>query len=100
MKFFFYPTKKVKDKFGNMFIVTITCLLLIQHYHCSRTIDAVSTIQENTMAQNVPLILRLMASSVTAATRAGKIIKDVMSKGELGIIDKVSEEKKLFVKQS
>lgn len=41
------------------------------------------------MAHSAPLILRLLASSVTAASRAGKIIKDVMSKGELGIIEKV-----------
>lgn len=57
--------------------------------------DAVLTIEEKTMAQNVPLILRLLASSVTAAARAGKIIKDVMSKGELGIIDKVTTSKVL-----
>ncbi|KAK5648578.1 hypothetical protein RI129_003470 [Pyrocoelia pectoralis] len=40
------------------------------------------------MAQNVPLVLRLIASSVTAATRAGKIIRDIMSRGELGIVEK------------
>lgn len=41
------------------------------------------------MSQSAPLILRLLASSVTAATRAGKIIKDVMSGGELAIVQKV-----------
>ena len=40
------------------------------------------------MAQSAALITRLVASSVTAATRAGKIIRDVMSKGELNIVDK------------
>ncbi|XP_017768532.1 PREDICTED: 3'(2'),5'-bisphosphate nucleotidase 1 [Nicrophorus vespilloides] len=40
------------------------------------------------MAQSAPLVLRLIASSVTAAARAGKIIRDVMSRGELGIIEK------------
>ncbi|KAB0805164.1 hypothetical protein PPYR_02134 [Photinus pyralis] len=40
------------------------------------------------MAQSVPLVLRLIASSVTAATRAGKIIRDIMSRGELGIVEK------------
>lgn len=35
------------------------------------------------------LILRLMASSVTVANRAGKIIRDIMSRGELGIVEKV-----------
>lgn len=43
------------------------------------------------MAQSAPLITRLLASSVTAASRAGKIVRDVMSKGELGIVEKVSE---------
>lgn len=41
------------------------------------------------MAHNVPLLLRLLASSVTAANRAGKIIRDVMSRGDLGIVNKV-----------
>lgn len=40
------------------------------------------------MAQSHPFILRLLASSVVAAGRAGKIIRDVMSRGELGIIEK------------
>ena len=40
------------------------------------------------MAQSAALITRLVASSVTAATRAGKIIRDVMTKGELNIVVK------------
>jgi 3'(2'), 5'-bisphosphate nucleotidase len=41
------------------------------------------------MAQSAPLILRIIASSVNAANQAGKIIRDVMSKGDLGIVEKV-----------
>jgi 3'(2'), 5'-bisphosphate nucleotidase len=41
------------------------------------------------MAQSAPLILRLVASSITAVNRAGKIIRDVMSEGDLGIVEKV-----------
>lgn len=44
------------------------------------------------MAQNAPLVLRLLASSRVAATKAGQIIKDVMTKGELGIVEKVYEK--------
>ncbi|XP_975068.2 3'(2'),5'-bisphosphate nucleotidase 1 [Tribolium castaneum] len=44
--------------------------------------------ERNTMAQSAPLILRLLASSVTAANRAGKIIRDIMARGDLGIVDK------------
>ncbi|CAG9863261.1 unnamed protein product [Phyllotreta striolata] len=40
------------------------------------------------MASTAPLILRILASSVKTAARAGKIVKDVMEKGELGIIHK------------
>ncbi|XP_044746670.1 3'(2'),5'-bisphosphate nucleotidase 1 [Coccinella septempunctata] len=40
------------------------------------------------MAQSHPLILRLLASSAVAAGRAGKIIRDIMSRGELGIVEK------------
>jgi hypothetical protein len=41
------------------------------------------------MAQSAPLILRLVASSITAVNRAGKIIRDIMSQGDLGIVEKV-----------
>lgn len=41
------------------------------------------------MTSSVPLIVRLLASSVSVAGRAGKIVRDVMSKGELGIVEKV-----------
>lgn len=44
------------------------------------------------MAQSAPLVLRLLASSVVAAGRAGKIIRDVMSRGDLGIVQKVTEK--------
>jgi len=41
------------------------------------------------MAQGPALVCRLLASSVSVAHKAGKIIRDVMQKGDLGIIDKV-----------
>lgn len=41
------------------------------------------------MAQSSPLLLRLIASSVSAANRAGKIIRDVMTQGDLAIVEKV-----------
>lgn len=41
------------------------------------------------MAQGPALICRLLASSVSVAHKAGAIIRDVMKKGDLGIIDKV-----------
>lgn len=40
------------------------------------------------MAQSAAILTRLVASSVTAAARAGKIVRDVMSKGELNIVEK------------
>ena len=36
------------------------------------------------------MILRVIASSVSIAHRAGKIIREVMKKGELGTVVKVS----------
>lgn len=35
-----------------------------------------------------PLLLRLVQSSIAAANQAGRIIRDVMSGGELGVVDK------------
>lgn len=39
-----------------------------------------------------PLVMRIMASSIVIANQAGKIIRDVMSAGELGIIEKVRQK--------
>ncbi|XP_049877778.1 3'(2'),5'-bisphosphate nucleotidase 1 isoform X1 [Pectinophora gossypiella] len=44
------------------------------------------------MSTSVPLIVRLLASSVSVAGRAGKIVRDVMSKGELGIVEKGKDD--------
>lgn len=41
------------------------------------------------MAQKPALICKLLASSVSITHKAGKIIRDIMQKGDLGIIDKV-----------
>ncbi|XP_051166499.1 3'(2'),5'-bisphosphate nucleotidase 1 isoform X2 [Leptopilina boulardi] len=40
------------------------------------------------MAQSATLLARIVASSVIVVNRAGKIIRDVMSRGELNIIEK------------
>ena len=37
-----------------------------------------------------PLMLRLISAAVTAAERAGNIIREVTRAGQLGVIDKVS----------
>ncbi|CAH2094572.1 unnamed protein product [Euphydryas editha] len=44
------------------------------------------------MSTSVPLVVRLLASSVSVAGRAGKIVRDVMSKGELGIVEKGKDD--------
>lgn len=38
-----------------------------------------------------PLVMRIMASSIAIGNQAGKIIRDIMSAGELGIVDKVRQ---------
>lgn len=38
---------------------------------------------------SAPVIMRMMANSIAIANQAGKIIRDVMNNGELGIIAKV-----------
>ncbi|GLG93067.1 hypothetical protein R5R35_001996 [Gryllus longicercus] len=43
------------------------------------------------MAQTAPLIPRLVASSIAIANRAGEIIRNVMSKGDLGIVEKTGK---------
>ncbi|XP_017086847.2 3'(2'),5'-bisphosphate nucleotidase 1 [Drosophila bipectinata] len=40
------------------------------------------------MTATAPIIMRLMASSISTAKRAGVIIRDVLKKGDLGIVDK------------
>lgn len=41
------------------------------------------------VAGQLPVLLRLISSSVALANHAGVIIRDVMSRGELGIVEKV-----------
>lgn len=40
------------------------------------------------MASSAPLLLRIVASSIAAANRAGQIVRDVMNRGDLGIVEK------------
>lgn len=40
------------------------------------------------MATKVPLVLRIVSASVAVANRAGNIIREIMKKGELGIVEK------------
>lgn len=42
------------------------------------------------LSQSTPLLSRLVSSSVAIANQAGTIIRDVMKKGELGIVEKES----------
>ncbi|CAH0756449.1 unnamed protein product [Diatraea saccharalis] len=44
------------------------------------------------MSTSPSLIVKLLASSVSVANRAGKIVRDVMSKGELGIVEKGKDD--------
>ena len=41
------------------------------------------------MADKAPLLMRIVANAVCVSHRAGKIIRDVMSQGDLGIVEKV-----------
>lgn len=41
------------------------------------------------MTPSSKLVMRIMASSISIANRAGHIIRDVMNNGELGIVEKV-----------
>ena len=39
-----------------------------------------------------PLLLRVVASSVAVANKAGQIIRDILKSGDLGIVQKVYHE--------
>ena len=41
---------------------------------------------------NPSLVVRLLSASVAVSHKAGRIIRDIMKTGELGIVDKVSPE--------
>jgi len=43
------------------------------------------------MSSSTPVVLRVLASSVKIADRAGQIIRDIMSKGQLGIVEKTGK---------
>ena len=41
------------------------------------------------MAAACPLFMRILGASVSVSNRAATIIRDIMSKGDLGIVEKV-----------
>lgn len=43
-------------------------------------------------AAAAPLMMRIVASSIQIAGRAGRIIRDVMAKGDLGIVEKGKDD--------
>lgn len=43
-------------------------------------------------ASAAPLLMRIVASSIQIAGRAGRIIRDVMAKGDLGIVEKGKDD--------
>uniref|UniRef100_A0A0A9XDR7 3'(2'),5'-bisphosphate nucleotidase 1 n=1 Tax=Lygus hesperus TaxID=30085 RepID=A0A0A9XDR7_LYGHE len=44
------------------------------------------------MASTAPVLLRLLATSYSASAKAGQIVRDVMAKGDMGIIDKGKDD--------
>jgi len=48
------------------------------------------------VAEGVPLLMRLVSASVSVSYRAAKIARDVLIKGDLGIVDKVGVPVKKF----
>ncbi|XP_049548507.1 3'(2'),5'-bisphosphate nucleotidase 1 [Anopheles darlingi] len=44
------------------------------------------------MASSAPLVMRVVGSSIKIAQRAGKIIRDVMCRGDLGIVEKGKDD--------
>jgi len=45
------------------------------------------------MTSSTPFLIRLVSSSVAIANRAGVLIRDVLKKGELGIVNKVNSSR-------
>lgn len=43
----------------------------------------------NMAAEGVPLLMRIVSASVSVSHRAAKIARDILTKGDLGIIEKV-----------
>ncbi|KAL5008577.1 hypothetical protein ScPMuIL_014158 [Solemya velum] len=41
---------------------------------------------------NIPLIMRIVSASIPVSTRAGRIIRDILKKGELGIVEKAKND--------
>lgn len=50
------------------------------------------------MHKNVPLVLRILSSSVSISDKAGSIIRDIMHSGNLNIVDKVCLHLETYIK--
>ncbi len=67
--------------------VSLWLAILILHFFYSCYLVATRF----SMAQLSPLIMRILSASIPVANHAGKIIRDVLKKGELNIVDKVNK---------
>ena len=63
------------------------------------TRNSISNCLQTICKMPAPVILRLVSSSVCIAQRAGKLIRDILKKGDLGIVEKASLTNKNFSQQ-
>jgi len=63
-----------------------TFLHLFKHFTATATVP-----HRNYSRMSDPAVLRVLASSVKIAERAGQIVRDIMAKGELGIVEKTGK---------
>ena len=65
-------------------------ILRVNHYYKRSSCRLFHIYIESNMEDKYPLLLKLVALSVRIADRAGTVVRNVMSGGNLGIVDKVS----------
>lgn len=73
------------------YLLTIVDLQTIFIFSCRKNTGAGSpyiTEDMSAAAQSAPLLARVVRYSVAIANNAGKIIREIMKKGELGIVEK------------
>lgn len=79
------------SKFGAIYYVKHLQRLTPLKYLILRNIDKRN--RDNiAMASSAPLVMRLVGSSIKIAHRAGNIIRDVMRRGDLGIVEKGKDD--------
>ena len=70
------------------FLSTAFLFFMVGNYRNLRQ-HQMFTLENMAATEGVPLLMRIVAASVSVSHRAARIARDILTKGDLGIVEKV-----------